>query len=256
MRILFAILLLSTLSSAIAFASGRAALQRTVPAALVDASSKPSSSPPIVIGFVGGFLNHDAAIHGGVKLAAHLRQEYPSGVYIRVFENRRGEDAHRVILRLLDADHDGSLSPAEKQTARIILYGHSWGGSETVNLARELQKDGIPVLLTVQVDSVRKPGEDDSVIPSNVAEAANFYQSSGWVHGVSQVRAADPARTRIIGNFKFDYAQHPIACPGYPWYAQLFEKPHIEIECDPAVSNQVEALIRSQLSPAFNPDSR
>ncbi len=226
-------------------ASGQTASDRAVPAA--PAAAMP---PAIVIGFVGGFIGRDSAIHGGVKLAAQLRKEYPAGVYVKVFENRHGEEAHQEILRLLDANHDGALSPEEKHNARIIIYGHSWGGSETINLARELQKDGIPVLLTIQVDSVRKPGEDDSVIPANVVQAANFYQSSGFVHGRTLVRAADPAHTHIIGNFKFDYAQHPIRCAGYQWYARLFEESHIEIECDQVVLDQIEALIRPELPPA------
>ncbi|HXX18430.1 MAG TPA: hypothetical protein VEJ46_03430 [Candidatus Acidoferrum sp.] len=204
-------------------------------------------SPAIVIGFLGGFVGHDNAVHGGVKLAAHLREVYPAGVYVQVYENRRGKQAYEQILQLLDADHDGTLSPEEKRHARIVLYGHSWGASETVNVARKLEKNGIPVLLTVQVDSVRKPGENDSVIPSNVLQAANFYQPTGIVRGRTQVRPADPARTRVIGNFEFDYTQHPIACTGYPWYALAFERSHIEIECDPAVTTQVESLIRSAL---------
>jgi hypothetical protein len=211
--------------------------------------SVPQVSPAIVIGFVGGYIDPDSDVHGGVKLAEHLRQEYPSGVYVKVFENRQGEEAHKEILHLLDANHDGTLSSEEKRDARIIIYGHSWGASETVNLARELQKDGVPVLLTVQVDSVEKPGEDDSVIPANVAEAVNLYQVNGIVHGRTLIRAADPAHTQIIGNFKFDYAQHPITCAGYPWYARWFEAPHIEIECDSAVLDKVDALIRAQLQP-------
>jgi len=203
--------------------------------------------PAIVIGFVGGFIARDSAIHGGVQLAAHLREKYPSGVFVKVFENRNGEEARQDILRLLDTDHDGKLTPEEKQRARIVIYGHSWGGSETVNLARELQKDGIPVLMTIQIDSVQKFNGDDSVIPANVLQAANFYQASGLVRGRPAIRAADPARTKIIGNFKFDYTQHPVECPGFPWYARIFEKSHIGIECDPRVLDQVEALIRSEL---------
>ena len=45
---------------------------------------------------------------------------------------------------------------------------------ETVTLARALGKEGIPVLLTVQVDSVAKSGEDDGLIPANVAQADQF----------------------------------------------------------------------------------
>ena len=219
--------------------------------ATTGAASVPS--PVIVIGFVGGFINHDNAVHGGVQLAARLRKDYPSSVYVQVFENHRAEKAREQILRLLDADHDGNLSREEKQEARIIIYGHSWGGSETVNLARALQSDDIPVLLTIQVDSVAKPGEDDSLIPSNVAQAANFYQSNGYIRGRSQIRAADPAHTQILENVRFDYAANPVRCEGYPWYARAFERPHIEIECDPDVLHRVESLIRSKLpSPALS----
>lgn len=220
------------------------------------ASSVAPEPPAIVIGFVGGFVGRESNIHGGVQLADHIRAEYPFGVHVEVFENHRGEEAHQQILRLLDANHDGTLSPEEKHSARIIIYGHSWGGSETVNLARELEKDGVPVLLTIQVDSVEKRGEDDSVIPANVVQAANFYQSGGLVHGRQLIRAADPAHTQILGNFKFDYAQHPVTCAGYPWYARAFEKSHIEIECDPAVAGAIEALIRSKLPPPAGPPSR
>jgi len=204
----------------------------------------------IVIGFLGGFLSHDNSVHGGVKLAARLREDYPSGTYVKVFENHREDSAHKEILRLLDADHDGTLSVNEKQNARIIIYGHSWGASETVALARQLEKDGVPVLLTVQVDSVSKFGENDEWIPANVVQAVNFYQLNGLVHGRPKIRAADATRTQIIGNFEYDYAKNPVSCRNYPWFARLFENPHIEIECDPALLDHIEALIRSKLPQA------
>ena len=214
-------------------------------------TSAPSSGPQdIVIGFVGGFISHDNAVHGGVKLAARLREDYPSGAYVKVFENHHGDAAHREILRLLDIDHDGTLSSEEKQRARIVIYGHSWGGSETVALARQLEKDGVPVLLTVQVDSVGKIGENDEVIPPNVAQAVNFYQLNGMLHGRAKIRAADASRTQIIGNFQYDYAKNPVSCRNYPWLARLLENPHIEIECDPGLLDHIEALIRSKLPPA------
>jgi hypothetical protein len=209
---------------------------------------------------MGGRVQHDNVVHSGVQMAARLRADYASdvrgdglrgvGVYVEVFENRRGSEAARVkILRLLDTEHDGQLSVEEKRAARIVIYGISWGASETVTLARALEEDGILVLLTIQVDSVRKIGEDDTVIPGNVAEAANFYQPSGVLHGRREIRAADAARTRILGNFRFDYDASPIPCEGYPWYSSLLWKQHIEIECDPKVWGQVEGLIRAKLPP-------
>src|SRR5271167_3595878 len=236
------------LSAALAWGQEPSSRLLAVPA--TSTTSSTAIPPAIVIGFVGGFIRHDDLTHGPVQLAARLREDYPSGVYVKVFENHRGKNAHQEVLRLLNADRDGTLSVQEKQHARIIIYGHSWGGSETIALARELQKDGIPVLLTIQVDSVAKLGENDSVIPANVAHAVNFYQSNGLIHGRNEIRAADPERTKIIGNFRFDYGASPSHCAGYPWYARAFEKTHIEIECDPAVLNQVESLIRSKLPPA------
>jgi hypothetical protein len=207
-----------------------------------------SPTPFIVIGFVGGFVRHDDRVHTEVQLVERLREEYGSSVYLRTFENHRGKEAYQAVLRLLDANHDGTLSPEEKQSARIIIFGHSWGASETVELARQLGKDGIPVLLTIQVDSVSKFGENDSVIPANVAQAVNFYQLDGFLHGESRIRAADPARTHILGNFRSDYKSKPLTCGQYPWWDRAFMKPHIQIECDPVVWNQVESLIRSNLT--------
>jgi hypothetical protein len=225
-----------------------------IPAATRGDSPRPVSTPGpvatapvIVIGFVGGFVSRNDMVHGPVQLAAHLRQDCPPGVQVEVLENRHREEAHAEIMRLVDVNRDGTPSPEEKKNARIILYGHSWGASEAVTLARELGKEGIPVLLTVQVDSVPKPGENDKDIPANVAEAANFYEQDGWLHGRPQIRAADPTRTHIIGNFRIDYKANPIRCDQYPWWDRFFTKAHTEMECDPKVWSQVESLIQSRL---------
>ena len=212
--------------------------------AFLDDRSKP---PVIVIGFVGGFVKHDNIVHSGVQLAAHLREPDSSDVYVEVFENRRRENAYRKILNILDVNHDEKLSDGEKQNARIIIYGISWGASETVALARELERENIPVLLTIQVDSVAKIRQNDAVIPANVREAVNFYQPNGVLHGRKEIHAADGTRTHILGNFRFEYKSRSIRCDNYPWYDRFFAKYHTEIECDPAVWNQVESLIRSKL---------
>jgi len=227
---------------------GRPAFQAASPS--VPARAAGTVPPAIVIGFVGGFIRHDDIVHSEVQLAARLRQAYPVGVYVETFESYRGESARAKIHSLLDANQDGTLTAAEKQNARIILYGHSWGASEAITVARELEKDGIPVLLTIQVDSISKMRQNDEVIPANVAQAANFYQPDGFVHGQSKIRAADPTRTKILGNFRFSYKTSPYTCNEYPWYDRLFVKPHTQIECDPNLWKQAEALIRANLPPA------
>jgi len=218
-------------------------------AAVAKTSGEHAKTPTIVIGFVGGFVRRDNAVHSPVQIAVRLRSAHLSGVHVEVFENRRRQDAYRKILQLLDTAHTGMLSAAEKRGARIIIYGMSWGGSETLALARELKTQKIPVLLTIQVDSVAKPGQNDEVIPANVAEAANFYQTNGLLHGRPQIRAEEQGRTRILGNFRYDYKANSLRCEGYPWYDRVFTKYHTEIECDPAVWNRVEQMIREKLPP-------
>ena len=151
------------------------------------------------------------------------------------------------VLHFVDRDGDHAISADEKRAARVIIYGHSWGASETVNLARTLNRMGVPVLLTVQVDSVQKLGENDHVIPSNVREAMNFYQSEGMLSGRTAIRASDPKQTLILGNQQISYKRSQVNCDRFPWFARTFMKPHIEIENDPYVWGRVEAMIQQEV---------
>jgi hypothetical protein len=209
-----------------------------------------NAPPAIVIGFMGGKVAHDDAVRNELIISNRLRTAYPHGVYFEVFENRRLEDAHRKILQLLGAAPSHALSEEQKRKARIILYGHSWGASTVVALADALQKEGVPVLLTIQVDSVEKRGQDDGVIPPNVARAINFYQPDGMLHGRTEIHAVDSARTQILGNFRFTYKDAPQECRLYPWYERVFIKTHIAIECDPVLWKRIETLVRETLGQA------
>ena len=202
----------------------------------------------IVIGFVGGFVRHDDTRHPEVEFAGLLRDRYPSVVHAEVFSNHDGTKALRRVLQLLDTNRDGVLTDGERQQASIMIYGHSWGGSQAVTLARQLGQQRVPVLLTIQVDSVHKPGHDDAVIPPNVRNAINFYQTKGLIHGRSSIRAADRSRTNIIGNFQMTYQDRQINCDNYPWIARHLNKPHHEIENDPVVWEQIASMIDSELS--------
>jgi hypothetical protein len=204
-------------------------------------------SRPIVIGFLGGYVRHDDAVHTTVQVAQSLRDAYPNAIHVATFENRRTNDAHDLIVSLLGAKTASALTEAQKRSAHIILYGHSWGACAVVSLARQLKSEGIPIMLTVQVDSVSKAGRDDQTIPDNVRYAANFYQDKGFIRGQQKIIAADASRTTILGNFYFDYSANPISCPEYPWYTRFFMRSHIEIECDQKVWQRVENLIREQL---------
>jgi hypothetical protein len=196
---------------------------------------------------VGGFVHRDDLRHAEVQIAQQIQSTYGNGVQVQIFENRRTANAHKLILDWLNREGNGKLTDEEKRSSSIILFGHSWGASAVVSLARELERDDIPVALTIQVDSVTKNAEDDSLIPTNVAEAVNFYQTGGILHGRSKIRAADPSRTMILGNFRFTYEKEPPECRAYPWYDRLLFKGHTAIECDPRVWSQIETLIRMRL---------
>lgn len=204
----------------------------------------------ILIGFVGGFVRHDNPNHGPVRIAEHMERTGFTDAYVRVFENRHRKTAYRTILSLLDRDHDGTLTSQEKNQARIILFGQSWGGSAAVMLARELDRIGVPVLLTVQVDSVAKPWQNDQFIPPNVAEAVNFYQPHGLIHGRRTIRASDASRTEVIGNYRFDYRQTPVHCQNtLSWYDRVLTPGHAQSECDPQLWGEVEAIVRQHIEP-------
>ncbi len=204
--------------------------------------------PLIVIGFAGGFIKRTSIVHGEVELAHHLREKYGSTIHAEIFENHRGDDAYREILLLLKTAASTSLVE-DPQQARIILYGHSWGASETVAVARKLERDHIPVQLLIQVDGVRKRPTDDAIIPANVVQAINFYQTEGLLHGRPLLHAANPNTTQIIDNIHLTYKDNDVPTPGYPWFARTFTRRHIEIENDPRVWSQVEAMILSHLPP-------
>jgi Lipase (class 3) len=218
--------------------------------AAITRSQVPASA--IVIGFVGGFVRHDNARHGPVQFAERMRSALGQGTYVRVFENRRRKQAYKAVTNLLDTNHDGVLSVDEKSRARIVLFGHSWGAAAAVLLAQDLEREHIPVLLTVQVDSVAKLWQKDAVIPANVTDAVNFYQPHGLIHGRARITAADPSHTQILGNYLVDYRKTPVTCGGgASWFDHLTPS-HAQSECDPQVWSRVGELVRRTLTPSVN----
>jgi pimeloyl-ACP methyl ester carboxylesterase len=195
-------------------------------------------------------VGHDNLRHGPVQLAQRIRQSGPKDIYVHVFENRHRRLAYDAIFRLLDTDHDGELSATEKARAHIILFGHSWGAAAAVLLARDLRRQGVPVLLTVQVDSIAKAWQSDGIIPDNVAEAINFYQPHGILHGRTTIAAANPERTQVLGNYLEDYKKNPIRCPEATWFSRVFTAGHMQSECDPHVWSQIEGMVRQRLAGA------
>lgn len=202
----------------------------------------------LVVGFMGGRVHADNLLHKEATLAQDLRESTHGNLHVLVFANHNGGAARRDVLKLIDQNGDGQISDAERKAVDLAIYGHSWGASETIALARQLQAENIPVALTIQVDSVQKPGENDAEIPSNVREAVNLYQRDGLLRGREAIYAQDPSKTRILINQQYHYdAAHSIDIARFPWFARTFMRQHIMIENDPAVWDRVEALLRTAM---------
>ena len=195
----------------------------------------------LIIGFMGGRERWDNDKRGVRKLALKLRAMGLPGVHVETVENKKRRLAVELIRKALDRNGDGELQPQERGSARLIIYGQSFGGAAVVKLARQLQKVGVPVMLTVQVDSV---GRGDKVIPSNVARAANLFQRDGWpIRGEKEIRAEDPGRTKIIGNFKFSYRDKKVDLSGVSWLKRFLRTAHTKMDHDPDVWGVVEKTI-------------
>jgi pimeloyl-ACP methyl ester carboxylesterase len=200
----------------------------------------------IVVGFVGFIDRPTDPRLSVVQVRDQVRKLFPVNTYAEVFRNREKGKARHLIFTLLDSNSDGIISDDERRNARIILYGHSWGASTAVALARDLEREHIPVLLLVEVDRVHKPGLTDRVIPANVEEIANFYQSRGLLRGRADLVAENPLATRVVGNFRVD-AERANCSFKLGWFEKLFAGSHLRMQCDRTVWSLVDQLISQRL---------
>lgn len=210
--------------------------------------STPAPLPPdsqLVLGVMGGWEPWDNQKRWVRKLALDLRARQLPGVHVETVENRKRKLAVRLVRAVFDRDRDGVLDEEEREQVRLVVYGHSFGGAAVVKLARQLHALDIPVLLTVQIDSV---GRNDGLIPPNVQRAANLYQRDGWpIRGEAPIRAQDPEKTEIIGNFRFRYEDKEVDLSETNWFKRLFRVAHTKMGNDPEVWAKVEKLILESL---------
>lgn len=108
---------------------------------------------------------------------------------------------------------------AAGQTGRIVLVGHSQGGNNAIDIARELEAHKIPVDLVITL----APFMQDPV-PSNVRRALNYYQAGGWGSPLT----ADPGFSGELSNIDIGSD------------ASVF---HVNIDKNPRVQAEVVAAI-------------
>ena len=161
----------------------------------------------IVVGYTGGLETPNTS-YSGVRRILHRVEKlnYP-GLCARTFSAYRWWMADDWVRAQFGATGDAPLTPQQIANGpKVILYGHSFGGWATMWLARTLAHDGVPVELTVQVDSV---GLTDKTVPPNVKEAANYYEKDTFIlRGRYRIRVHDDKKTKLLGNFQVPGAVH------------------------------------------------
>ena len=199
----------------------------------------------VAIGFLGAWERWDDPNRSVRKIALGLRSH---GIESETFANHRLGTAKKAVIAALDRNGNKRIDPDEAAQARVVIYCQSMGGAATLKLARFLESKQIPVLLTVQVDSF---GLRDSVVPRNVKVAANYYQSHLFtVRGQKKIRAADPTRTQILGNFEFEYPLWKVHTWPESWPRRIFGGAHARMEADPLLWARIEQLILEAAQPA------
>ncbi len=200
----------------------------------------------LIIGFMAGrepWNEYNRPIGNFVR---KLRAMNLPNVQAETIENSKMDIAMRLVREAYDRNRDGRLDEQERASVRLILYGHSLGGTTVVEFARLLKKEGIPVLLTAQIDS---PGATDGVIPSNVVRAINFYQhNSRLLRGHSQIRAEDPQKTTILGSYTYDYSRKDVNATSYIWPIKILGGAHVKVASDPDVWARIEALVMKEIN--------
>ena len=209
----------------------------------------PAPLPPralLIVGFLGAWEAWDNPKRSVRKLALKLRDGNIPGVFVETADNHSRKTVLRFIREALDANRDGRLEAAEAQSAQIVLYGQSFGGAACVMLAKELERWGVPVRLTVQVDSV---GRHDQIIPANVKRAVNLFQSDpGPIRGRTQIKAADASKTKILANIQHTYLFRDIDMSDYPKMTRKMAISHWKMDNDPLVWAEVESFIRAEIA--------
>ena len=161
----------------------------------------------VVVGYTGGLETATTSASGVVWIRDRLRTLKVPNLCVHTFSAYNWPHGYRWVRQQFGAQDDAQLTPdAIRNGPKVVIYGHSFGGWATVSLARRLQRAGIPIEMTVQVDSI---GITDRTLPPNVRESANFYERNTEIlHARGTIHAQDPLRTRILENVHLLHGNH------------------------------------------------
>lgn len=199
----------------------------------------------LIVGFLGAWEEWDNPKRSVRKLALKLREQNIPNVFVETADNHSRTTVRKFIREALDSNRNGKLDVDETRRAQIILYGQSFGGAACVTLAKELEEWGVPVRMTVQVDSV---GRSDHTIPANVKRAVNLFQNDpGPIRGRTEIKAADPSKTKVLANIQHTYLFRDVDMSDYPPLARKIGLSHWKMDNDPLVWAEVEGFLRAEI---------
>lgn len=160
----------------------------------------------VFLGFVGALEPPENKHSGVVQLRDILQGPQFGDVCAKTYSPYVWTEGRDWLLSHFPS-HDGALTQEElERVPKVILVGHSMGGWAMLSVARELGKRGIPVELTVQVDSV---GITDHTVPRNVKADAIFHAHDILMFLTTKsVRLEDPSKTRLVANVLVEHAGH------------------------------------------------
>jgi hypothetical protein len=160
----------------------------------------------IYLGFQGALELANNNSSGVIQIRDTLqRKEFPD-VCARAYSPYVWMDGRDWLLKHFPS-HAGVLTPVELENSpKVILVGHSMGGWAVMSVARELGRRGIPVELTIQVDSV---GITDYTLPRNVKAAAIFHARDAlMLLTTKHLRREDPSRTELVADVTVEGVGH------------------------------------------------
>lgn len=117
---------------------------------------------------------------------------------------------------------------------RLILIGHSYGAHAVIDIATALGASGIPIELSIAMDSVQKPKRLNSrIVPDNIERHANFYQRQGHaLRGTAKHHRSDGS-VKGITNQLYEVGHFP---------------PHMTLPLALAEAGQLQRLIHGTLT--------
>ena len=137
-------------------------------------------------------------IHSEGRMAARLRQAYPSGVEVETSGAITRERLASESCSLLDTNHDG-IQPFTKQiVARTIILRTQLGGSAALAVAVPRRKDGIPRAPDGSVDDISMFRKNDALVP-RTWPGDKFLPAPRIRCTASRIRAADPTAPNSWG---------------------------------------------------------